>query len=280
MKYFASVLLFLCFGGFDAAIAQIVYTDIVPDTTIAPPMNSGYNIRLDLDKDGNTDFSLTADNMGGTYDKVTITGSAQFDQIAGEGSTAASMNFFPLAFRTGDRIDGDTSIHWTNFWDNSFGHGLPSVVAGYGLSGQGNWITKLTGFYLGVRKRVNGSWRYGWIGMDVAPAANMVTVRSFAIEGSPDTPILAGATGLTGLEDTPSPDRIAFLSTGRTLTVLLGSALQSAHIVLHDMMGRRIRALFTQTARAVFDLSDLPRGLYIVVSGTGLGSIVQKIAMY
>ncbi|MBL0174163.1 MAG: T9SS type A sorting domain-containing protein [Ignavibacteria bacterium] len=280
MKSVPVFLLLLCaLATGNEAFAQIIYTDIVPDTTIMPPVNSGYSIRLDLNRDGTTDFTMGADNFGETYDKVNIAGTEGSDQIAGDGSVDKASNFFPLAFRTGDLIGEGSGILWTNFWDTTFGHGLPSTLAGYGLSGQGHWITKLTGFYLGVRKRVRNNWVYGWIGLDVSPQANAFTLRDYAINTMPNEPIRAGST-TTGIDRTPSPGSIALHAYADVLRIQLGNGVASATVMVHDAMGRRVRSLVVEAPGASVSLRDLPRGLYFSTAYTGKESIVRKVAVW
>jgi hypothetical protein len=188
--------------------AQIIYTDIIPDTTINT--NNGV-YHLDLNNDGITDFNIN-------YYATAVTGSCGSSptnptnllisvtpQGANEvGRSVLSFMPSPSALSLNAPIDSAT-FTWLNTGNQLMSNrnwicwgGSPmSPAPSYWLAQNfGHWTSTSTPVnkYLPLRLHVGSQKYYGWIHLNVAMLTASFTAQDYAYNTIPEQPILAGET--------------------------------------------------------------------------------------
>lgn len=124
----------------------------------------------------------------------------------------------------------------------------------------GYW-TGLSNKYLAFRyKDAQNQYRYGWVLMDVAANASSFTIKEYALNTLPSTPMTAGQMFSLGI-DPPSNNTIKPVVHDRFLN-LLGQP-SKAGITVTDMSGRPVlRGTLKPGER--MDLSAYPSGMYLL----------------
>ncbi|MFC1668560.1 PEP-CTERM sorting domain-containing protein [Chlamydiota bacterium] len=168
-----------------ATHGAIIYTDLTPDVII----DGGDIYYLDLNDDSTIDF-----------------------RIAHSSATYVST-YLIILDQNNNKIAYNTSSSMAAALDAS------SYPAYFGMSppimadppDEGQWIG-VTDKYLGLKFQIGANWHYGWARLDVADlGGNCVgTLKDYAYDNTPDTPIHMGATG--GV--IPEPSSIALLALG------------------------------------------------------------------
>ena len=172
---------------FFSSKAQIVYTDVVPDSTISLTNNSYY---LDLNNDETVDFSFMVD-LGTTRCGETgfgNWGSADVNPV--NGSKIVKAGGYPRALEVSEIIDSSL------IWSGSVEQTLRYVKFGpFCSSSYGNWDNP-NDHYLGLRILADSNVYYGWVRLSVSVSAfsSSVTIRDYACNYAPSQPILAGQT--------------------------------------------------------------------------------------
>ncbi len=175
------IIVLSCFLQF--AKAQIVYTDINPDTLIG---NFNY-FHIDINADGINDYELHTSTVTAFYVRTaTVTMYGLNDNTIAVGDSAAVHPGYPLALSEGATIPSAGIFTFTN----------GGKLRGYTLGGIfGYWENNVDKF-LGIKLIVDGSIYYGWIELSVYanwPDAH-ATVISYAYNSTPNQTILAGQT--------------------------------------------------------------------------------------
>ena len=180
------------------ANAQVTYTDVDPDEAYA---GAGESYNLDLNNDGTTDFVISIDSniypgmfSTGTYGE-TFSGlvrSVNIDAAAGNGvigstSGANAFNAYALIGPGMSFISSSQLI-----LDAFFGvvdYPLPGSIYYYGVFG--NWVD-VENKYLGLRFEDAGETYYGWARLDCGADYLSFTIKGYAYNATPDTPIETG----------------------------------------------------------------------------------------
>ena len=150
-----------------AADAQVIYTDIDPDTTI---IDDYY--WLDINNDGINDFGIsqraiyyTSYYYGYIFDtnkKVSI-GAVNSNEVL---RRFGSKWTFPSEYWA-DMLPGGEQIGTGIFW-------VDDAILAYSVSfgSFGDWFG--SNGYMGVRMEISGQWHYGWVRLSASPNAGSV----------------------------------------------------------------------------------------------------------
>jgi hypothetical protein len=189
------------------AQARVIYTHA--HTTI--PLNGG-PVALDLNRDGQTDFSLSLRTVSTTDSRKLLADVApgnQSNAVWGRGtfstSRAGFAGEFAAALRRGFIIGPN------NAYFQRGKSGLIGFARGYfpsqGTLTGGQWFqTKHR--YLGLQFLIEGQVHYGWARLDVPAVGSDITLTGYAYETIPNKPIVAGQTkGADIVDETPQPIR-------------------------------------------------------------------------
>jgi hypothetical protein len=254
------------------ANAQIVYTNLNPDVTIADTF-TGTTIAgptFDLNADG-TDEILIAERGPAT----SRYGLAGFDSVTGFVGNVIPYGgeefgyFLPLA--AGTAIGPATDFLGAGADASSFG--LATFT--FGGSDPNGW--RGTEAFIGLRFDVpaTGATHYGWMRLQFGAAGNQIIVKDYAFQATPNTAIAAGAMGVATEPDAladgyrfsplaPNP------TTGVSSFELTVGQTETVRAEAFDALGRSVAVLHDgplaagQTSRLTLDAADLPAGVYVV----------------
>ena len=252
-----------------SANAQIVYTDVIPDSTMLDNFPIGLNTKnynLDLDNNANDDFILTAyygpSILGGTPSMVyasPLNGNALKDTL-----TTGNV---PIPLQLNAVIDSNLLLQQS--WQTSGSHTLRESG---GIGPVGLW-NNLSDYYLGLRLLQSGQTYYGWVRLrvNVTGSYASVIVRDYAYNSIPDQPILAGQTTATGVSENSFASSINLFPnpTNNHLTIALGSNNKKVEITILDITGKIIPIAIgtttsTETQKIEVNTKDFKAGVYLV----------------
>jgi len=190
--------------GVSDAAGQIVYVDVEPDAIIAV----GETFSTDFEEDGFEDVSVAnpADLANGFAAVVFPSSGGAF-----VGFTAGAYQY-PALLNEGDIIDdasGYTEV------------GVRGDLNYYGCAySNSQWCDTVVDGYLGVKfnNLLGGTDHYGWIRMDTdVNGTNLMVVKGYAFNLTPDTVIEAGDEGVLSLQDEYFNDFNYYIATNSQL---------------------------------------------------------------
>lgn len=153
----------------------IKYSDIDPDVTIG----AGLQYFIDFDEDGKDDASIYQNGTGADrYIPVSLFGSGKACITSFAGTSIVQ------------KLDFGTVIG--SSLPSNDGFGYLAVINGGVPNDTYQWNNGVQNKYLGVVLTINGQIHYGWVCLDIASDNLSFTVKSWAYEKRPDTPIRAG----------------------------------------------------------------------------------------
>lgn len=233
------------------ADAQIIYTDINPDSTTIIPGNF-YN--LDLDNDGTFDFSFNL-NFGSTSSytsqQVGVT-PAGSNAIAGD---TVGAYIYPFAFNSGDTVK--STLQFNVGSNQSMGS---YFGAGYSY---GNWLG-VTDKYIGLQFYIGTQIHYGWARLDVDSTASQFTIKDYAYNGTPNAFIFAGETGVGITENALSSVTSIFSSNKNVIIRFLNELPINTEVKIINALGQTIYNASVNEKEISIDLSKEKIGIYFV----------------
>lgn len=126
------------------------------------------------------------------------------------------------------------------------------------------WCGDVTDGYLGVKflNLSTGTTHYGWVRMDTDVGGdNLMVVKDYAFEATPDTGIAAGDQGSLGLNDTAFDGFKYLVDSANNLSLRAASALEQ--VVLHNVLGQEIMSRQLSGTNESISLASLETGVYI-----------------
>jgi len=268
MAFIISAMLFSA-----SANAQIVYTDVIPDSTmncIGSSLSCTKNYNLDLNNDAITDFVLAAFHVAppqiglDKYSNVTaspLNGNAVKDTLVN--SIHVSI---PLQFNTVI----DSNLLLSQSWQTSGSHSLKNGIYG-GSSSDTVWglWDSLSDYFLGLRILQSGQTHYGWVRLrvDVTRSYASFIVKDYAYNSIPNQPILAGQTITTGIIENAFASSINLFPNpaNNQLTIILGINNQKVDVAISDINGKTIYSTTTNGMQMIdVNTKDFAAGIYAV----------------
>jgi len=249
--------------------AQIVYTDINPDTVLdggnTPPIFTAYYY-LNLDNDTAKDFKMGHCEVGFPTDaniRPLSTGEILYDN-------SITTRNYALALNYGATIDNNTPT-WTNSISYlGYHHSLQ------GVNMEGNWIG-VSDKYLGLRINLNGQWHYGWAKCDVAALIDTYTIKEYAYNTTPNQGITAGDKGPVNIKENFF-DNISIYSHDKTLFIdFKDTEINNGKIKLFNLMGQEVKTIPISNSNIELDLNNIDAGIYIVNIYNKTTSVNYKI---
>ncbi len=250
-----------------SANAQIVYTDVNPDTTIScSAIGCIQSYNLDLNNDATVDFTLYT-----SYQFVPCTL-----------STGGIMQRVYVSSQSGNGIDtlmmnaNDTIGSNLAFSASSENLRRKTFQGGQCNGSSGSW-TSTSDHYLGLQITVGASTYYGWARLNVVVPGVYPTstvyfrVKDYAYNSIPNQPILAGQPNTTGIIEKSFASLITLYPNPATnqLTIDLSSNNKNVEVTIADITGK---VIYKTTATDVQklevnspnDIGNFAAGIYVV----------------
>ena len=246
------------------ANAQIVYTDITPDSTT---IIGGNFYNLDLNNDGTFDFAINL-NIG--------TGSSISQQVAvspvtsnGVAGDTAGIYVYPFALNAGDTVKLGLQFNLTpnQSMGSYFGPGFY----------YGHWLGA-TDKYLGLSFYIGPNLHYGWARLDVDSTASQFTIKDYAYNATPNSPIIAGQTGV-GIQENTLDGNVVIYSFDKNIKISFLNELfiNDINVKITNILGQEIFQTNTITKQMDINLSDEKSGIYFVTVTQKNGVFTKKI---
>jgi hypothetical protein len=250
--------------GVSDAAGQIVYVDVEPDAIIAV----GETFSTDFDEDGFEDVSVAnpADLANGFAAVVFPSSGGAF-----VGFTAGAYQY-PALLNEGDIIDdasGYTEV------------GARGDLNYYGCAySNSQWCDNVVDGYLGVKfnNLLGGTDHYGWIRMDTdVNGTNLMVVKGYAFNLTPDTVIEAGDEGVLSLQDQYFNDFNYFVDANSQL--VLKASISLENIKLFNLLGQEVFSKSLSNKNETINIESLDTGIYIAkvsIQGTSKSFKIVK----
>ena len=273
-KFSAFVVTAMLFNA--SANAQIVYTDVNPDTTIScSAIGCIQSYNLDLNNDATVDFTLYT-----SYQFVPCTL-----------STGGIMQRVYVSSQSGNGIDtlmmnaNDTIGSNLAFSASSENLRRKTFQGGQCNGSSGSW-TSTSDHYLGLQITVGASTYYGWARLNVVVPGVYPTstvyfrVKDYAYNSIPNQPILAGQTVATGITENSFASSINLFPNPATnhLTIALGNNTKKVEVTIADITGKIIyKTVATNSEKVEVNTKDFAAGIYVVQVQSAAYSKTEKL---
>ena len=247
-----------------SANAQIVYTDVIPDTSMTcPAYNCTKSYNLDLNNDGIVDFTLHTNHTHFTCQFQGFKDTKSVSIVCQSGNLAAA-NMLNAIVSIGSNLSFSTNSVTLRSIVFGGGSGFCPVTVGT----TGSWADS-SDHYLGLRFSVGANTYYGWVRLNVVVASTVstvsCTVKDYAYNSIPNQAILAGQTA-TGITENSFASSIHLFPNPATnhLTITLGSSSKKAEITILDITGKIIYSTTaSETQKIEVNTKDFAEGIYV-----------------
>lgn len=265
-----------------AANAQVIYTDITPDDVISNTQNSGaWQIStIDFNNDAIMDFMVANNSISSGPNFSVAVPYATGSSCAGGNPNNEILGSMPSNYNYVHKLAMNDAIGTAGPW---LGTNCVQGTLGYRTSGGASpygeeWNNGVTDGYMGVKFEAGGNIYYGWARMDVSADQLTVTIKDYAYESAPNTPILAGDMGASAVSEVVA-DQVAVYNNNNQVTVKVKQELTNGMMQVLSSEGRIVKEFAVNNGTQVFDLNDVAAGLYVVNVTFEEGVLTQKIAI-
>ena len=231
--------------------AQVIYTDVNPDSTTAI---GGSYFNLDLDNGGVFDFAFNL-NIGSsssyTSQQVAVT-PAGANGVAGD---TVGAYVYPFALNSGDTIKSTLQ----------FNFGSSQSMASYFGSGSsyGNFLGQ-TNKFIGLQFYIGAQLHYGWARFDVDATASQFTIKDYAYNATPNASILAGEMPL-GVEENAALANTTIYSSDKTIFIqFLSDKLIQSDVKVSNAIGQVIFQGNLNDKENKINMAEANSGIYFV----------------
>ena len=198
----------------DNALSQIVYTDITDTVISRSSVQIGtLTYILDINGDNIDDYNLTVQAQNITASGCTIVPPAMTNQsiaintMPGFSNAAGDTAGFAASTNLNDSI-GPNSHDWNIAQQNYlFSHEFTYPACVWDSTIEGNWQSGTTN-YIALRFKVGANIHYGWIRISLESTHDSsdlktisLIIHDYAYNATPNQPLLAGETGLIGIDE-------------------------------------------------------------------------------
>ncbi|MFC2100826.1 T9SS type A sorting domain-containing protein [Bacteroidota bacterium] len=234
-----------CLAYIASAPAQIIYTDVNPDSTISASVSEIIkSYFIDIDNNGIYEFELRHFNPGPGNEDVEIQqNSASIQDVI------IDVNGHSKVLSIFDTISSN-SIQWGS---DMFGI-LNSPWYGGGDK------------YFGMRFKKTGQWYYGWARVNIPADHLSFTIKDYAYNSTPNAQIIAGQ--ITNEIDEPFKDENNVLIIypnpfNSTTTIQLDLTLNNVELDVFNMHGQKVKKInHVSGHKIVMDRDNLCSGIY------------------
>ena len=232
-------------GSISIGQAQIIYTDINPDSTFIASLQDPWAMyQLDLNNDGSQDFTITHFHPSANLFIVEMNCSQY-----GECEVLTDANGIPKALNKNDLIDAQQSS-----WYNSYANAMHMSDNWKGMSDK----------ILGLRILKNSNWYYGWTRLDVPADETFFTIKDYAYQSSPGLGLKAGeTTGGTGIPFRQAAET-KIIPQNNILLIERGDQPNSSELLMYNLAGVKLASYTIDAPVCSIDLTAFRSGLYFI----------------
>ena len=259
--------------------AQIQYTDIDPDLTLQATNSDSY--ALDFNSDNSVDLIIYASEVDTNLNGFVLTfiggvvNTPGSTEIVGTDSLIFGSNIlFVDTIGSGEFIDGALTY---------ISSSMPSVFAGAGIRVTAASLnTSLGEFqgnqdgYIGAKFTTSGNTHFGWVRVNVADDCYSLTIKDFAFQTSPNTGIVAGDYGGSGLVNIDDQMRSKVLISQLYNSIYFDNVQEPTTIQLFNMLGNEIKRCDISSNQRI-NLDEKEAGLYLIVVSSLNSKQIKKI---
>ncbi|MBA3647668.1 MAG: T9SS type A sorting domain-containing protein [Chitinophagales bacterium] len=268
-----------------AANAQVVYTDISPDTTLNTDQAQYI---LDLNNDGTGDYTFTMDLAGNGKGAVMTPGYSQaagvYNAVGGSlKKNAFDGNYgYPYVFSMSEKID--TAVKFFDLKDLLFQYNnqtyfFPAQIAyTYKASPYGNWFG-VEDMYMPLRITKDSSQFYGWVRCSVSEDGQSIKLKDYAYNPKAGQPVFAGQGDPTGINAVADLKINIYAYDGILNIIMDNSVLNNAQLELRSVLGQIVKNVELSKSTSHINVSDLPMGVYIATVYNDGKTFSVKIAL-
>ena len=250
-----------------AADAQIVYTDINPDTIV----HDSLIYVLDFDNNGQPELQFnTGASSSAYFATVEVLGNASNAII---GSLYAAAYPFPTAMNNGDSISF-TNTGWQNQGVNN---GVQNLGVVYGSSTYANWVG-VNDKYLGVRFSIGANTHYGWVRLSVSASVANITIKDYAYQTLPGVGITAGQ--LVGIPTAPQNNNINVSASANTVVINNTESEKGGVVRIVNTLGQSVYESAVTEENMRISLEGQAPGIYFVEVLRDGSHFTKKIYIY
>lgn len=246
--------------------AQIVYTDINPDTIV----HDTVIYDLDFDNNGQPELRFEAVSYMASTNMVYLA----TVNVMGDASNAIIGSLYynqyplPYAMNAGDSISA-TNPNWR---DQTVNNGLQYMAILYGSTTYGNWHGANDKF-LGVRFKIGADTHYGWVRLSVSSNPDTIIVKDYAYEAMPGV----GLTADQAMNIAGQPESSTNIYTFNNVLHVNRPTGTAATITVYNMLGEVVFTEQTSDMNYTSSLDQLTTGIYMVSVKTEEEESTSKI---
>lgn len=232
--------------------AQIIYSDIIPDTIVQSSIMSSDSYFIDFNQDLIYEAEIRhffPDSQNIAVELYLYNGS---EVIVTPSSTSSN---FPSALDSGELINNTS-----NWLATSYSFYLNNEAGSWG-----NWIG-VSNKHLGLRFNISGQWYYGWARVDIDSLASYCIIKDIAYQSTPNTMIVAGDNGLnTFIQDSEQKTiKYKVFTTNKILHIESLGEKCKANILIMNSLGQNILSFKLNEPSQNINLESFPTGIYFV----------------
>lgn len=249
-----------------SADAQVVYTDVNPDTVI----NNFESYVLDLDNNGQPEMNLEVIRYPGGDQQIR---SSVLPLNAILGSLYQANYPLPFALDNGDSISG-TTPGWQS---GAINNGMQYFAVLYNSQTFGNWIGA-NDKYMGVKFRIGANTHYGWARLSISATGDTLTIKDYAYQAIPGLGIVAGDV-VAGIPQISLQDSVSIFASAGIVTIH-NTAQTEGTVRITNTLGQTIRELQLTGTGMRIPMEGTPAGIYFVEVSTGTEKVVKKVYIF
>jgi hypothetical protein len=133
-----------------------------------------------------------------------------------------------------------------------------------------------TGF-IGLKFDVSGNTHYGWVRVEVTANGEILSIKDYAYDETPNTPIVAGETGSGPVGINESQDFVNVQTMGKFIRIELTQNLGFAQATVTSLSGQEIINKELNSSISQINTSEIASGIYILNINSKNGMYTKKL---
>jgi hypothetical protein len=196
--------------------------------------------------------------------------------IGAPGTGSSSSSFQLTALNNGDPIA--SAANFGTSANNILGL---DMIVDAGLFGQipiqqGDFLDKSNKF-LGGKLTAGANTFYGWVELSVNSNASQITIHKYAYQSTPNTSILAGEGGNSGLEQVALENKVTIIGTPENVKINVTPDLIGAAVSIVSMSGQSLKSDVLTDVNNTIAFDGISTGIYQVVVSTSTEKTTERV---